>query len=187
MKPINTVREGLTNIAGWAFVIILMLGGIIVYGVGKARAFNIYILLIGLFLIVFGLVALWIVYKIEFRDYNKKLSAIKRLKSDGFKIEVQLDRCQIVNKKNSENWLSENGVVTASNGSEIKVIYEKTPGASNKLIYSVDIDGKKVHFVSQPIYHEMELLKMLLDHQKTTHIFMDKTNPNNYYFDIEFL
>lgn len=177
------IRNGLSQIAQWAIALAFLLGLILIYGVAKAEGFNAHILSIGIVLITFSLIMVWLYIMVSNREERKKEKEIYRLKQEGIKVEVDLSRCRIVKRK----FLSDKGSVVSENKSEIKVVYEKNNKPPYHLIYSSEINQKSFRFISQPIHREISILEMFLSHQKSTNIFVEKTDPHNYYFDTEFL
>lgn len=55
------------------------------------------------------------------------------------------------------------------------------------LIYETDVFGQKAAYYSPTIYMDEISLKILLDREKETSIYVDRDNRNKYYFDLEFL
>jgi hypothetical protein len=55
------------------------------------------------------------------------------------------------------------------------------------LVYRPKQPGKELIFVSEPINMSIESLRLRLERQEYTNIYIDSTNENKYYFDLSFL
>ena len=55
------------------------------------------------------------------------------------------------------------------------------------LIFETDHYGQREHFNSSIIDKDELTLKYLMQRQKVTYIYIDKSDRSNYYFDLEFL
>jgi hypothetical protein len=48
-------------------------------------------------------------------------------------------------------------------------------------------NGEKYSFRSDPIFKPVEVIRYRMEQQQTATIYVDPNNPDNYYFDLEFL
>lgn len=120
--------------------------------------------------------------------YKTNRKILSDLKFSGIQIPVDLAKCEIVSngwtvtkpeRKNATILINE-----LSNNS-----YENKPttdAALSRVKYSYLVNGKKRTFVSPTIARDKLTLKLLLETQKETSIYIDRNNPKYYYFDLEF-
>lgn len=185
------VKNTLANILTWIVIGFLVLGLIIMYAVSKADVFNFYIFSFGLVLSVVSGLILWIQIKWGTKVEKPLINTeINRLKTNGHKIVVDLLECEI----KSNNWASEgpryeNDKIQMLNavGGDPELNVKYVDNMVSKILYKTEFMGKEYDFISRSYSKDVHTLRMLLDIQKNTNIYLDKNNSNIYYFDLEFL
>ena len=127
---------------------------------------------------------------------------IKDLKENGEKIIVDLNKCEL--KSNSyteerERYGHQNELLTLGLEREIQSL-NAMGGGSMRNIEQVEIlqtviiysklnskTGVTEKFISRVINKDETTLSFYLDRQKQTTLYVDKTNRQRYYFDLDFL
>lgn len=185
------MRNHISNIFFWTLVVILGAGLIIMLGVIKASVFNITIFMVGLILTGIPGLVLWYMFKIESKEVEEELNEQTNIiKSEGDKIEVDLTKCEVV----SNSWVSEDpkysdyrieAYNTIGSDSELNVAHSSHH--VSKIVYRTMYKGEEREFISRPISRDIHTLKMLLEFQKNTVIYIVKDQPDHYMFDLDFL
>ncbi len=145
---------------------------------------------IGLVLFVFPMLLIWFKHTYEDNKISKlKENAIKDLKDHGLKISVAFIDCDI----KSNNWIAEEEKYSSQRiqmwnaiGGDADLNIKYTEYNVSTIIYRAEIGGRNFEFIAQTNKDE-DTLKMLLEHHEKTFIYVKKTDPNYYYFDLEFL
>ena len=137
-----------------------------------------------------GIISIKISKYIELNSSKKEyLNDLERLKKNADIIEVKLENCEILNnnyiveKPSSNNYRIQ--TINKVFGSKNKTIRTKT--SKNRVSYKTIYDGKNKLFYSQIITMDKDVFKIKLVMQEKTYLYIDKTNKNNYYFDLTFL
>ena len=152
----------------------------------------------GIVCYIVGIVLLLKVPKVAEDKLHKKMrSLIGELKQNGNKLTVVLDDCEIKennyieaqdaykDKTDLELMLTPN-IVMMYNSSKAAATKDK-PILQTVAVYKTMYLGKEKTFYSPTIAKDKENLLFKFFAQKTTTIFIDKNNPDNYYFDVEFV
>ena len=117
------------------------------------------------------------------RQYKKR---IEGLKNTGEKIKVDLSGCQI----KSNHYSVEQDVVDLVDAQAFNVAdgneMENVPSMGIYQSVLISKQGAET-FISNIIPMEQTTLLFKLDNQKTTFIYVDKSDRSKYYFDVEFL
>jgi preprotein translocase subunit SecG len=171
------------------FIGMILLGGIVVLGVLLANGFNRYVFLAGVFLIITP-IAIGIIIKKLTNSQKRKVKYLKDLKATGIKISVDLTRCNV----KSNNWTAE---VARHNNSKIVLLnemsghpdknIEKIDSNVSRIEYTCSFKGQSKTFVSPIIEKDSTTLKILLEIQKESAIYIDRDDERYYYFDLEFI
>lgn len=182
IKTLKTITE-------YIGIGLVLIGAIIVYGTLRANGFNGYILATGVLLIVVPIAIYVIIERLTFRE-RPNVRHLKDLKLTGIKIPVDLTNCKV----KSNSWTTE---VEKYDNPRI-VFLNEVSGHSDKNIeriesnlsrveYSCDFNGKRRTFLSPTIAKDKVTLRMLLEMQKETAIYIDRDNSKCYYFDLDFI
>jgi len=141
---------------------------------------------IGIVLLIVGVLLLRIIWvttkKSEYKNLQTEIDAFK---SKADKILVKLDDCKIIMNNYSEH------IDTIESNSEL--IFDSIKKNENRnvnqavLIFEKHRKGQTEKYTSQTIYTDEITLRLLLQKQKETFIYFDKSNRNRYYFDIDFI
>ena len=168
---------------------LVLLGAIIVYGTLRADGFNGYILATGVLLIAVPIMIFIIIERLADRE-RPNVKHLRDLKLTGIKIPVDLTKCKV----KSNIWTTE---VEKYDNPRI-VFLNEVSGHSDKNIkriesnisrveYTCDFNGKRRTFLSSAIAKDNITLKILLEIQKETAIYIDRYNSKYYYFDLDFI
>ncbi len=132
------------------------------------------------------------------RDLLRVKKAIEEIKTRGEKIRVDFSDCEI--KENNYTEEPENPEKLIDFATEdlereiedLDALYGKQNQETIEvnqtvLIYNTNWRGKSVKFVSRVLPYDRTSLLFKLDAQKETMLYVDGTDVNNYYFDLDFL
>ena len=157
--------------------------------------------LLGFVLFIVGIILLRKTPTIKEQKNTEKLNdEIQNLISQGKKIEIDLSKCVIkennyiaeVDKYNSGSYLTTLDLernIQATNillGKSIDNT-ERVQVYQTVLVFTADLNGKTTKFVSRTLPFDRVNLMFKLDKQKETALYVDKTDPSKYYFDLSFL
>jgi hypothetical protein len=122
------------------------------------------------------------------REIKARRREIQRLKVSGEKIKVDLTKCEVLGNSYSEEQVISHsqlaGLSSISNpDSNIRRVSVKQSVFECKF----EVNGETLTFQSPTLNKDRITLQFLLEHQKETYIYIDKGNPDNWYFDLEFL
>jgi hypothetical protein len=167
----------------------VLLGAIIVYGTLRADGFNGYILATGVLLIAVPITIFIIIERLTDRK-RPDVKHLRNLKLTGIKILVDLTKCKV----KSNSWTTEiekydNPRILFLNevsGHSDKNI-ERIESNISRVEYTCDFNGKRRTFLSSAIAKDNITLKILLEIQKETVIYIDRYNSRYYYFDLDFI
>lgn len=157
---------------------------------------------VGLALFAGGVLLLKLTPTVAASNHRKRMEeAINDLKTNGEKIRVDLEKCELkehhyaeereIQSHTSEllSWVhTEAHVWTAMAGGSHKNV-QQVQVMQTVLIYehrNVRSDTTE-KFVSRVIPKDRVTLSFYLDQQKETFLYVDKTDRNRYYFDLDFL
>jgi hypothetical protein len=179
------------SVGSYLLIGLLFLGLIIIYGVSRASVFNWTYFLVGLGLIAIpGLILFLLLRTTDSGNKKEKQNAIKAFKRNADVIEVNLSECVI----KSNSWTEEkerysNYRVQAWNtlGGDSEKNIEKVTYNSSTITYKTNYKGQEQIFESGTVGKDEITVSMLLEHQGKTKIYIDRLDPDNYYFDLEFL
>jgi len=121
---------------------------------------------------------------------KRKLKANELLLANGNIIEVPLSDCDI---KSGQLYSDDESFSTPSRAEMVDALFGKqkeqpAPSTATYIIYTWrDSGGSSRRFISSPIFMPPESLRLRLDNQHYTNIYVDPANINNYFFDIRFL
>lgn len=181
----------LKDIIDWILIGLLVLGFLIMYGVARADNFNVYIFGIGLALTAVPALTLWLRYRRDFKGADSRSpQKMGRLKKSGERIEVDLHACEVL----STNWTS-GGIryndqriqMLNALGGDPELNVRPVNHNISRIIYKTKFNGINMEFINGPIAKDEHTLKMLLEHQGKTVIYVDRNEPNHYFFDLDFL
>ncbi|MBS1637476.1 MAG: hypothetical protein JST26_16290 [Bacteroidetes bacterium] len=105
---------------------------------------------------------------------------IKQLREEGDRIEVILDQCMI-----SDNTTSGNIRISISGFSLNE--FPDAPGKLSVVRYRSKYNGKEYIFTSPTMPFDRKQLVYTFTQKETTSIYIDKSNPSLYYFDLRFM
>jgi hypothetical protein len=158
---------------------------------------------------VIGLVMFWVGFLFlrttlttkQMADRNKLKQLIDELKTTGQKIDVSFDNCEIKEHNYTEEqniYGHENDILTL--GVEHQMQGLNALGNDRRNVKQVHVyqsvivfrynntrNGKTERFMSRVIPKDKLSLSFYLDNKKQTTLYIDKTNREKYYFDLDFL
>ncbi len=126
---------------------------------------------------------------------EKANQLITNLKTNGHKIMIDLDSCVVKENKYFEepDYYKNTSNLELFTAMDMIYLYHKfkTQASDNRkhqsvAIYNTVYQGKEQKFISPVIPNDRSHLLILFSIQKTTSLYIDKNNPDNYYFDMEF-
>lgn len=138
----------------------------------------------------------------EIKAQKQLITAIADLKQNGDKIQVDLTQCEIKEHnyaEERERYGHSNPLLSLGFEQQIQAWNAIGGGASRNVEqvqvkqavivfnYQNDQTGKAEKFISRVIPKDKITLSFYLDKQKQTYLYVDKTNSNHYYFDLDFL
>ncbi|HMI63692.1 MAG TPA: hypothetical protein VK518_22405 [Puia sp.] len=125
----------------------------------------------------------------KYRKAKSDLKSQDHLKETGKKISVSLEDCEIKSGQLSD--VSEQDFFPTRVEILDSMHNTRTPKTNAitvyYLIYRQTRSGGDFRFISQPINMSIESLRLRMERQKQTDIYIDPINENKYYFDLSFL
>lgn len=179
------------KITGYIGTGLLGLGGLVFFLGFKVANYNLYFLVIG------GIMAGTGFYLLKFLNKKEEDSAFaefdewrKNLKSTGTKIDVNFDECELKSNKYREE--VDQGYSPTSKYMALDALVGKDNTQYNNvdqsiIVFKTEHNGQPATFYSPLINKEKMTLEFLLADKKSTKIYVDRLNKDNYYFDIEFI
>lgn len=136
-----------------------------------------------------GLITVGFIIPIIIRLIKKvlKISKIRRLKSKGIKVPVDLRKCSIseysnrIEKGTVYKEIIDRLVLNKPQDYNERVFFNTT------LHFEIILKNKKCSFISEKINVDSLTLTILIEKYKETIIYVDKDDTNRYYFDLEFI
>ena len=170
---------------------LFFLGLILIHAVFRASSFNSDFLLVGLGMVIIPGGIFFLALK-QSTDVAEKDIAdrIKTLKKNGEKISVVLFDCEIISNawtQERRRYVDKNIPMWNSIGGDADKNVVKTSTNISVIKCKLPLNGRTKTFKSGIIAKDKVTLQMLLELQGTTFIYVDKKNPKQYYFDLEFL
>jgi hypothetical protein len=116
---------------------------------------------------------------------------IEKLKLEGEKITVNFDDCELLT--GYKKVIDEGENVSSSLTTNLVIDYiddEPAPYQDVEtcvLIYKTEFQGTKINFFSPRIRKDVVTLEFQLGNKKQIDLYVDKTNPKNFWFDLDFL
>lgn len=177
---------------------VLILIGVIIFIVGdNCNHYQLIVIAIGLTSLIVGVFMIIQIVKKEEANKNKVDKSDKTLHKerdillDNFiKIEVDLLKCKI----ERYDYVRERAFTSSERNS---IFYDhrgewsgdmiREEHLSAVVIHEAEINGEKYLFRSPSIKKDKENLRFLLGWQKTTFLYVDKNDPDNYRFDFNFI
>jgi hypothetical protein len=128
---------------------------------------------------------------IKYRKIKSLSRKVDNLKNTGRKIKVDFNDCTVKTREYYEEIDNDH---MPSRIEMVDALYDPSRGEhKTKVIVSVltylyeEASGKSITYRSENIYMPLENLRLYLETQKFTHIYIDPNNPSNYFFDLDFL
>lgn len=172
-------------------MVLLVVGGFIFYLGFEVANYNIHFLVIG------GTTAAIGFYSLKFLSKKEDESSFaafdkwrKDLKTNGIEIAVDFDQCELKSNQYREkierdiSHSSEDEVFDALMG---HMTPEYNDVDQSVIVFKTEFKGKETTFYSPTINKEKVTLQFLLADKKSTKIYVDRLNKDNYYFDLEFI
>ena len=180
------MKETLRTLWTYLAIGLFALGLAVIYGVVRSSVFNVYVLGVGILLLIPAIISMIIVTIGPSEETT--IANLKELKASGLRIAVDLIKCRIVTnswtqtrpeKKDGEivvNALTDNSYENRTTDEAVL----------SRVICTCVVNGKKRTFRSPTIARDKVTLKLLLEAQKETNIYVDRDDARYYYFDLEF-
>ena len=112
------------------------------------------------------------------------------LKASGIALTVEFDKCKLITNQYREEVEKGYGAMSESVAMDSLMGLEEPDYHDidqSVLVYEVTIKGQSMTFYSPPINKEKVSLQLLLGIQKTTTLYVDPNDVDNYYFDLDFI
>ena len=179
----------LAKVVEYIAIGLVLLGSIIVVGTVRANVFNGYILGTGVILIVVPIVIYIIIEKIR-HQATPNVKQLTDLKQTGIRIPVDLTNCKV----KSNRWTTK-----VEKHSDLRVVFlneisghgdknvERIESNISRIEYTCEFNGQRRKFSSPTIAKDNATLRILLEIQKETAIYIDREDYKYYYFDLEFI
>ena len=167
---------------------ISIIGAFLLYMGLKVNHHNIELLILGCIVLIIGLIPFVLITKKEEINTNKVFEDWKNeLVSNGLKIIVDLTKVKI--KSNSYRQEIQRIEWKYEGLDELAGIDRRKFADINECIieYKTDLKGKSEIFTSGNIAKDKITVQFLLMNKKTTELYIDKSNHENYYFNLDFL
>ncbi|MCB0494987.1 MAG: hypothetical protein KDC79_02530 [Cyclobacteriaceae bacterium] len=170
---------------------LLVIGGITFFLGFKVANYNLYFLVVG------GIMAGIGFYLLKFLNKREENTAFaefdqwrKELKASGTAVEVNFDQCEI--KSNAYREEIEKGYSYTSKYMALDALVSHDNTEYNTvnqsvIVFNTDYKGESVTFYSPLLNKEQTTLEFLLADKKSTKIYIDSSDRDNYYFDLEFI
>ncbi|MEM1406766.1 MAG: hypothetical protein AAGG59_08330 [Bacteroidota bacterium] len=179
------------KLAGYIGTGLLVVGGFIFFLGFKVANYNLYFLVVG------GIMAAIGFYSLKFLNKREEDNAFAEfdewrqgLKASGTKIEVDFAQCEL--KSNKYREVVDQGYTPASKYMALDALVGRDNTEYNNvdqsvIVFETELSGEKATFYSPLINKEKMTLEFLLADKKSTNIYVDRLNKDNYYFDLEFI
>lgn len=169
--------------------ILITAGGIIFYLGFRVENYNLLLLVTGGALVGIGMISTILIKKKEEKEMTSEYESWKqRLIRDGIKINVDLNNVLIKSNNYREEIIdAEYNRYKALDNMVGRDNREFTNVNDSVVVYETEVFGNKKTFYSPPIAKDKISLQLLLSARQTTHIFADRVDQKNYFFDLEFL
>ncbi len=179
--------ELIKTIGTYVLIGLGFLGVIIICVTVSSTRFNFYFFGSGLVLLIPTLV--YLIIENRGHKSNSDKRPFSYLKETGISVSVDLTNCEIV----SNDWTAygpkkKDSVIAINSlsGNSYDNVQE-VDNALSRIKYSCNVAGKRQVFISPAIAKDKVTLSALLELKSQTNIFIDRDNPKNYYFDLDFL
>jgi len=158
---------------------------------GNSIPYPVLILPTGAILLFIGVILLWVTPTYgEYKATQKLKNSETDLQENGEKIQVDLTQCEI-----KENDYYDTQLVAGKRSSDLSTdplirnaeIEKQTEVDQAVFIYTHRHSAHEEKFNSPVIHRTGDDLKIALFLQKTTTLYVDKTDRSKYYFDLDFL
>lgn len=171
----------------------LLFGGGIIFFLGlKVANYHMYFLIIGGVMALAGFYFLQTINKKEENQMEFQFNQWRnKLKSSGIVLDADFDKCEIKSNKYREEVVKDGYSPT-----DKYMAMDVFVGRDNKeynnvdqsvIVFETELSGEKRKFISPVINKEKTTLQFLLMDKKSTKIYIDRMNKDNYYFDLEFI
>ncbi len=148
--------------------------------------------LLGILLLPFSS---WLFYSARKERMNDKRKvvrqAIEKLKSEADVIHVDVDDCEVLTGYDK---IIDDGEINVSPKYQMFSAFlpEDDPSPeidkeSSVIVFKTDVQGKEMKFVSRRIRKDGVTMEFLLANKKQIDLYVDKNNPQKYWFDLDFL
>jgi hypothetical protein len=181
------MRDFINSVGAKLGVAAFMLGLIIIVVAVKTSVYNVYLLGTGILLIIISLVFYFMAGSSRSDDQARKW--LENLKSTGIKIPVDLTKCKI----KSNTWVEERERYSNSRiafwnevGGDADKNIERVKNNHSMIEYECEFKGRRQLFLGS-ISKDETTLRILLELKRETIIYVDRDDPENYYFDLEFI
>lgn len=167
---------------------IAIIGGFLLYMGLKVTHHNIELLILGAIVLVIGLIPYLLLSKKQEINTNKLYENWKNeLIKNGLKITVDLSKVRIKANAYREEIQRVQGKYEGLD--ELAGIDRRKFVDINECVieYETDLRGKSVKFTSGNIAKDKITVQFLLMNKKTTELYIDKLDNENYHFNLEFL
>ena len=177
--------------AGYIGTGLLVVGGFVFFLGFKVANYNLYFLALGGIMAVIGFYALKFLNKREEDNAFAEFDVWRKgLKNSGNEIEVDFAQCKLKSNKYREE--VEQGYTPTSKYMALDVLVGRDNTEYNNvdqsvIVFETELRGEKVTFYSPLINKEKMTLEFLLADKKSTKIYVDRQDNDNYYFDLEFI
>lgn len=119
---------------------------------------------------------------------NNPIKKKSVLEKKGFKIRVDFDKCEILTSKvilskeprNSLLQFYNNLFLSSENSIQTEIFLIK-------LKFIAEISNKHITFISEPLKIDIKSLEIHFYEHKSTYLYVNKHNFDNFYFDLDFL
>ncbi len=184
------MRINLQNITYGILGSLILIGIIIMYGVARASVFNLLYFLIGLSLTGIPLLIFWMRNKKDEENLqNNTLKLKKHLRDTGDQITVDLTKTSLKSNswKTTEQRYSYRISMLNAIGGDSELNIKETNNNVTRITFATDYKGQSRIFDGETISKDRHTIQMLLEHHGRTKIYVDRTDPNHYFFDLDFL
>lgn len=165
---------------------------------GEMIPYPIVFTILGVFMLIVGFIIIRRLPILKNKlEYHKMMYEISDLKANGALIKVNLNECEIKDHTYLETQEPDNGkgfpedimdITSYFQGLDARTREKKMQEIHQSIvIYKSIYNGRPRRFISRVIFKDRATLSFLFDNQKETTLYIDKTNPARYYFDLDFL
>ncbi|XZF15113.1 hypothetical protein ACTHGU_03180 [Chitinophagaceae bacterium MMS25-I14] len=167
---------------------------------GDMIPYPVVFIIIGLLMMVVSYIILRRLPQLKAKhDYHRLMLEISDLKARGDRLKVNLAACEVKDSSYFEEQEPASGTGMPEGITDLEryvQVFNALKGPFTRpaahevyqsvLVYKCMYNGRQLQFISRIIPKDKTSVLFWLDNQKETVLYVDKTNPSRYFFDLDF-